>query len=555
MQKSNSPATLPNEIHLQSISQPNNSFDRQLLAGMPVACYTCDKDGYITYFNAAAAELWGRNPILGKDQWCGSWKIYDLSGNQLALDTLPMGLALQKGISIFGSEIIIETPEGLRRNVLPHPQPIFDSEGGVIGGYNILIDITERKKAEKAVRESKERFRTVADTVPAMIWMSGSKKERIFFNKAWTNYTGRKLEQELGDGWLENLHPDHRERILNLYNESFDARKIYSAQYLMRRADGEYRWISAIGNPRYALDGNFLGYTGACIDITEEKLASQVLEQKIVERTTEIFTMTDQLKATNAILEIKNQELERSNDELEQFAHIASHDLQEPLRKIQMFAGRLQEEIATSINQQVLTYVEKINQSSQRMSNLIKDVLDYSSLHQKGLSTKKTDLNTIVKEVINDFDLIIEEKNAVIEYTTLPVLKGVPLQMSQLFGNLLSNSLKYAKKGVAPHIHISSIPVTQEEIKTYSLPNGTYSKITITDNGVGFEQEYAEKIFIAFQRLHGKQEFDGTGIGLALCRKIVDLHKGVIYATSKPGAGASFHLILPTIPDNIQKPK
>ncbi|MDB5228932.1 MAG: sensor signal transduction histidine kinase [Bacteroidota bacterium] len=260
---------------------------------------------------------------------------------------------------------------------------------------------------------------------------------------------------------------------------------------------------------------------------------------------TAIIEATEKLKATNLVLEEKNIALERSNKELESFSYVASHDLQEPLRKIQTFADMLKTNRGTE--EQSKNYLEKIKSSSQRMSDLIKAVLNYSRLTKTEDVFEEVDLNIIVEEIKSDFELLIREKKAKIKYKKLPVISGIPLQLSQLFSNLINNSIKFSSE--APQIEITSRILSTEEVKAIPELNFTqkYIELKFTDNGIGFEQQYANKIFAIFQRLHEKQAYMGTGIGLALCKKIVENHHGVITAKGELGKGAVFTVYLPKL--------
>jgi two-component system CheB/CheR fusion protein len=275
-------------------------------------------------------------------------------------------------------------------------------------------------------------------------------------------------------------------------------------------------------------------------DVTERKLADQKiktftedLEKLVKERTDELRVSIEELKQTNL--------------QLDQFAHVASHDLQEPLRKILTFCMRLQDNHKDELSAEVKSYLNKIEGASSRMTILIKDLLNYSRLLQHEKAFSKTDLNVTLKNNIIDFELLIEEKKAKIEVANLPTLEAIPFQMNQLFHNLISNSLKFSKEGVSPVIKIDSRKISEKEIERYPSLNPTneYVEITFQDNGIGFEQKYAEQIFTIFQRLHNKEIYSGTGIGLALCKKIIENHQGEIFANSKENEGAVFHIILP----------
>jgi two-component system CheB/CheR fusion protein len=270
---------------------------------------------------------------------------------------------------------------------------------------------------------------------------------------------------------------------------------------------------------------------GVIQDITEQKLFAEELSAKVEERT----------KA----LKEANESLARSNEELEQFAYIASHDLQEPLRKIQLFNDLVL--TSSKLDGVAKKYIQKVSDSAARMVGLIKDILNYSKLSEKNLQFELTDLNEISENVIEDYELTIAEKKAVITKGNLPVIEVIPLQMNQLFYNLIGNALKFTKDNTPPVISITSTKLPAERKNQLSELDTSrdYYEITVRDNGVGFNSEYADKIFTIFQQLHEKRTYGGYGIGLALCRKIVMGHGGLIFADSVPQQGAAFTFIIP----------
>ncbi len=282
-------------------------------------------------------------------------------------------------------------------------------------------------------------------------------------------------------------------------------------------------------------------------DITEKKL----LEKKIQEhaKQQELFAeeLERQVLSRTQSLKEANIELEHSNKNQEQFASIASHDLQEPLRKIQTFALLLQQRHSTEIPIEAKELINKISSAAARMSVLIKDVLNFSRMAHEENRFVSLDLNVILDNVLKDFDLLIFEKKAVVTIGELSTIEGIPLQINQLFYNLLSNALKFSNENIPPVIRISSRLMSPEEIEKYPDLNSDlpFCEIIFEDNGIGFDQQFAEQIFLIFQRLNTRQQFAGTGIGLALCQKIVVNHHGEIRAESKENEGTKFYIFLP----------
>lgn len=396
-----------------------------------------------------------------------------------------------------------------------------------------IEDITEHKQAEKLLEEREEWLRKMTNNVPVMIWVSGPDKNFNFLNKTWLAFTGRSLRQETGIGWTEGVHAQDLPLCLSTYHKSFEEKKPFNIEYRMKRHDGEYRWILNSAVPTFDTDGEFSGYTGTCIEIHDQRLLSEDLERRVFDRTRE--------------LEEANNNLERINNELQQFAYVASHDLQEPLRKILTFSNRLKEKDADALSDAGKEYVEKIRSSSERMRHLIDDLLNFSRISRFDKKFILTDLNKIFKDVSGDFDLLIQEKNAIVQVGKLPVLQAIPLQINQLFHNLLSNALKFTSPHNAPEINVSCKKLLPEELKKYTQlePSTDYYEIEFRDNGIGFPQEFADQVFVIFQRLNEKEQYPGTGIGLALCRKIVRNHLGEIFAESEEGKGSVFRVILP----------
>ena len=271
-----------------------------------------------------------------------------------------------------------------------------------------------------------------------------------------------------------------------------------------------------------------------------------ILLARLEDGLTASFHDITELKQNHEELKENIKKLEHSNTELEQYAYVASHDLQEPLRKIRTYASYLIETESNRFDERGKAYIEKIASAAERMSALINDILSFSSLKREP-AFLKVDLSHVLKNMLIDLDLLIAQKKAKITYDKLPVVEAIPLQMHQLFYNLINNSLKFSKENEPADIRITSRHFPQEEVKRHAelLPELSYCEIILADNGIGFNPEFSEQIFGLFKRLGTRKTFSGSGIGLALCRKVVNNHNGVIYAEGQVQQGATFHIILP----------
>jgi PAS domain S-box-containing protein len=667
--------------------------------------------------------------------------------------------------------------DALRKRIEELEAELDKARLGHIGGDDTLA----------YVQEMEGRFRAIADTAPVLIWLSGPDKLCYFFNKGWLDFTGRSMEQELGNGWAEGVHPDDFDRCLAIYISNFDARKEFSMDYRLRRHDGQYRWISDKGVPRYTSAGTFIGYVGGCMDIHDQITFSEQMETQVEERTRQLkhseqflqsilntagnsiasyepirnlagkimdfrivysnedalegcttdgpgiagktcrevypgifrngvfeklvkcietghpdnyqvdvrrdgniywfdasiekledsVTVTTRniseelksdlrlkdlnrkLKIQNSIfkhseenanigsyawnvttnelecsdnlyrligyqpqeftpsfeqflsflhpedrhqairdgirayetkvivqntyrviarngnvrhfrlsgnfiregenhlmigalqdvtkdselsdvLHKKNMELHRNNEELASFSYVASHDLQEPLRKIRAFSSRIMEKESQHFSDSTKDYFARIIAASVRMQKLIEALLSYSGTTGVNFKFVEVDVSSIVDEVKSDLEELITEKGATVEVERLPVLPVIPVQFYQLLQNLIGNGIKYSSPERRPVVRVTYEIVEDEN------GLGPFCRLSVTDNGIGFDQRYENRIFDLFQRLHGKNEYEGTGIGLAICKKIAQNHHGYIMAEGTPGVGSAFHVYIPT---------
>jgi PAS domain S-box-containing protein len=598
----------------------------EMMDAVPVAIYTTDAEGRLTYFNPAAAKLSGRTPELGTDKWCITWKIYLPDGTFLPPDQCPMAVAL-KGIDVpTGIECIAERPDGTRFWFTPCPAAIRDAEGRIVGGINILLDITDRARAERsalllsaivdssedaiiskdlngvvtswnnaaqrlfgytakeaigktvasllipddrqdeeseimarlrngqrvdhfetvrrrkdgtlldisltispvrdlrgniigaskiarditesrrlrtALCESEARFRQLADSMPQIVWTALPDGQVDYYNERWYEFSGYS-PNDFGDmSWEPILPPDEVQKTRDIYYGSIRSGEPYNYEHrLWDRREKRWRWFISRALAVRDAKGNIAKWFGTCTDIDEQKRAQE--------------------------------DLQRANTDLEQFAFTASHDLQEPLRSVKIYSDLLTREFAQNAGPDAQKYVRFIRAGATRMENLVRDLLAYTRIANDDKSPELSDANAALNTALANLAGAISEAHAEINAEPLP--SSLPIHaahLEQLFQNLVGNAIKYRDPDRTPDIRITA------ERKT------AYWQFAISDNGIGIEAEHKESIFGLFKRLHSNDEYSGTGIGLAICQRIVDRHGGRIWTDSHPGVGSTFLFTIP----------
>lgn len=423
-------------------------------------------------------------------------------------------------------------------------KPLRNADGEVFAIIDMAIDVTEQVIARQKLIEKEGALEAALEQVR----LSKEAAELGTFDmdpQTGTMHWDRRCRDLFGishDGpvefardFLKRLHPDDRQRVeevvLAIFNPSL-RNGDYDVEYRTIGADdGVERWVRAKGKVYFDNDDKPVRFIGSVLDITPQVGARQQIESLVSQRTKELAQANDTLLALN-------KELQRSNAHLEEFAHAASHDLKEPVRKIQVFTGQLKAQLRSHLDENGSRTFSRIESATQRMGNLIDDLLLYSHVSQRPREKEAVDLNQKVKHVLEDLELDIEEKKASIHVSQLPVVQGYKRQLQQLFQNLLSNALKYSKADELPKIEITS------SVKTEG--SNSYYVVVVQDNGIGFDQEYEHQIFQMFSRLHGRSEYSGTGVGLAIVKKVVENHNGLIRTKSEPNKGSRFEIFLPT---------
>lgn len=414
-------------------------------------------------------------------------------------------------------------------------QPYREVDETISGVTIIATEVTPEVEFNKKIKESEENFRQLAELMPQKISQADALGNVFFYNQNWLSYSGLSLESLKNDGWKKIIHPDEVSKITKRWKHSLKTGNDFEMEIRFLNKKGEYKWHLIRATAMKDESGNIVKWLSAATEI--QKQIEQRTELEIA-----VENRTDDLKQAN-------QELLKINKELEAFTYGSSHDLQEPLRKIQTFAGRILEKENQNLSEKGKEYFHLMKNAAERMQTLIQDLLAFSRINAAERKFEKIDLNVIIEEVKEEFKEMIAEKQAVIEVKEICVVNIIPFQFRQLMQNLFSNSLKFCNPKIPPHIIIECRNIKYSKKNMLNLPTQKeYNHIRITDNGIGFEREFSEKIFEVFQRLHSKEEYAGTGIGLAIVKKIVDNHNGTITAISELGKGTTFDIYIPASP-------
>ncbi|PPS46113.1 PAS domain-containing sensor histidine kinase [Chroococcidiopsis sp. TS-821] len=483
---------------------------RDLANAMPLIVWTAQPNGTMDYYN----QWWFDYTGLTIEQSTGyGWQAI-IHPDDLSECLKRWNHAVSTG-TFYEIEYRFRRKDGVYRWHIGRAVPVRDNDGQILSWVGTATDIDDRKRFEEALKESEARFRSMADNAPVMIWMSGTDTQCNWFNQPWLEFTGRSMEEEVGDGWAQRVHPDDKEPCWQTYLKAFAARQRFEMEYRFQRADGEYRWLVDTGVPRFTPSGDFAGYIGSCVDITERKATEAALKH----RAEELTYLTNVLATTNAALEKRNQELD-------QFAYVASHDLKAPLRAIANLSQWIEEDIADQLNAENRRQMDLLRGRVHRLEALIDGLLQYSRVGRTATATELVNVQALLNEVLTMLAPPPEFTIAIA--TPMPTLHAQKLPLFQVFSNLISNAIKHHNR---PNGNVA-IAATDK---------GDYYEFTVSDDGPGIAPEYHEKVFGIFQTLEARDKVENTGVGLAIVKKIIESQGGRIYITSQEGQGATFH--------------
>lgn len=404
----------------------------------------------------------------------------------------------------------------------------------------------ELRRSRTELLQSEERYRSLVTATAQAVWLANTGGELVSITSTWQSITGQTEEELKGWGWLATVHPQDRDTARQAWQEAVMHRSLYQAEYRLQSPEKEYRDFLVRGVPVLEADNSVREWVGTYVDITERKRSAQALEEvrnalevRVQERTRELAKINRELQAE--IMERKQIErqleqfaasLQHSNQELEQFAYVASHDLQEPLRTVASYTQLLAKKYQGELDEKADKYIGYVVDGATRMQQLINDLLTYSRVGKQTLNLTPVDCNSILEQVCALLETAISETKTTITIASLPIVVADASHLAKLFQNLISNAIKYH----------SDAPL---EINITAVHHHNKWVFSVKDNGIGIDPQYAERIFVIFQRLHTRREYSGTGIGLAICKKIVELHQGRIWVESQLGQGSTFFFVLP----------
>jgi PAS domain S-box-containing protein len=495
---------------------------RNIILQSPVAMAIMRGDNFVIELaNTEALEIWGTTA--------------DVVRNKSLFDIFPE--LVEQGFSVILHKVMKgerfsanEMPVQLRRYGKMETfylnfiyVPLRNSANETEGVIAVGIDVTQQVIARRKIEQSEKELNQLANAVPQLVWVADADGKVVYYNDRVAELKGVHRREDGSWMWEGMVHPDDAAATKEAWEQAVATGSVYQIEHRIQMQDNSFRWHISRGLPFKDESGNIIKWFGSATDIHVAKEQATELEKEVRKRTAELSEV--------------NLTLQQSNNELQQFAHVASHDLKEPLRKIKIYTGRLAEDPGNSLSARSKEYIQKVNSASDRMFAMIDGVLTYSVINTSEQVIEPVALTGVIQSIETDLEILIAQKKAALQYESLPVVEGSSVLLYQLFYNLVNNSLKFSKPDVPPMIRISA--------ETQEIDSAAWCVIQVEDNGIGFAQGYTQKIFESFTRLNSKDQFEGTGLGLSLCKRIAERHGGYIEAFGKPGVGASFLVHLP----------
>lgn len=516
-------------VHIHSQEPPNEFYAASapinLLNRLPdvveQSIVAADLDGTIIFWNRYGATLygWQATEIIGRN-------ITELYADTGAPEAWPVRVEQVCNGQPWRGEFLGQHRNGTTFPAYAIDSPLQDERENLTGIIIVSFDLRDKKTAAAERQENLERLRLALNAGNMSIWDWDLLTDEVHLSADGQQLWGlAPAEQYNVNDILKRVHPNDLDNLRQALQAAQAGQANYDYEFRIRHTDGQIRWLVGKGDVIYDQEQQPIRMLGVNFDITTRKTNEQLLqeinetlEKRVAERTAE---------------------LERSNRELQEFAYVASHDLQEPLRKITAFADRLRSRFGDDLDGTALDYMARMQNAAERMKILINDLLALSRITTRGQPFAQVDLNAVLETVLDDLETTIQAVNGQVTVAALPSIEADPSQIGRLFQNLIGNAVKFHRKEAPPRIEITS------QIKEQETDKEAVLQIFVADNGIGFDEKYLDRIFLPFQRLHGRTDYDGSGMGLAICRRIVERHGGTIMATSKPGIGTTFVVSLP----------
>lgn len=474
---------------------------RDLVGAIGLAVYTTDAQGRITLYNEAAKQLWGQTPKIGEDFWHGAWRTIDSDGvSDVPFDQVPMAIALRENRPVRGIEILVERPDGSRANVLPHPTPLQDEDGNLIGAVNVMVDVTELRRAEEAARRSEERFRSLTEHAPVGIYVTDAEGNVLLVNQNWLDFTGLENEENaLGGGWAQTLHPDDRERVMREWSEFAARGGTHQGEYRYMRPNGTVVWVSGAGTALLDGEGAVTGYIGTITDITALKQAEELKDQ---------------------------------------FLGLVSHELRTPLATIYGSSRLLRERFDRIPAEDRAELLGDVVVEAERLQRIIENLLLLTRLEATGVELEPISLPMILRRGVEKVRARSVHRTFKVEIDDdVPAVLANPTYIELVIENLLANALKYS-----PNTTTVDVTIHVREGKP---------EVTILDRGIGIQPEEAAELFEPFFRsAEARALASGVGIGLSVCKRVVEAQGGSIWGKPREGGGSEFGFSLNPAPDD-----
>ena len=499
-----------------AVAEPEHPWLLEIIDHLPYFVSLQDLNGRFVFSNLPHTRLLGmadRSEVIGRTR----------------SDFIPLALAqalsardrivLESGQAVYGQLENVSGPEEQPRWLAISRIPLTNQRGEICALLSVSQDETTTQHTEASLRQMEALYRTLIEGLPQRVFFKSPESAFVSVNATFAKDLGQTPAGLIGKTDFDLFPRELAEKYRADDQRVMQSRKPEILEEA-NISEGNERVVEVVKAPVTDTDGRLLGLLGIFTDITDRKRAAE------------------KLKAFA-------RQLQRSNRELEDFAYVASHDLQEPLRKVVVFGSRLHSKYGTTLGAEGQDYLERMLKATTRMQSLINDLLTFARVTTKAQPFARVDLGAVATEVLVDLETRIEQVGGKVQVETLPTLEADPLQMRQLLQNLIGNGLKFRRPNVPPVVTLSAHLIRTPKCFRSAQSAGGMWEITVADNGIGFEEKYGERIFQVFQRLHNRTEYDGSGIGLAVCRKIAERHGGAITAEGHPGTGARFIIHLP----------